>query len=269
MIAENSTSPDGRYGVLLPSHAPDSDDDTQVVNTLVDLQTHARLGVIEKAHYFQPYNHHGLKVQWASDSAWCIVTFEARYGFASITLVELHGATCAQTDLGEHIQKSLDAVIARQGKGHRGGCGAAHFRPAGDQLMVRATDQTNPKAFIEEPTWRALFQGTFDLKTKKWTRSEGRKTDLDEMTLLDSVFSDDLEDNRVFDREADRLKFYDDELNEVYRAIRRLLPVTRFAALKKQQIAWIKTLEAAETDAGKIKLIAERIGELQKLAWEP
>ena len=46
-------------------------------------------------------------------------------------------------------------------------------------------------------------------------------------------------------------------------------PDARFAVLKKQQIAWIETLEAAGTDAKKIKLIAGRVGELQKLAWEP
>lgn len=269
LIAENSTSPDGRYGVLLPPPDLDSDDDTKIVNTLVDLRTHAQLGVIQKAHYFRGYNHHGLKVHWAADSSWCVVTFEARYGFATITLVELRGATCVQTDLGEHIQKSLDAVIARQGKSHRGGCGAAYFRPVGEKILVRATDQTNPKAFAEEPTYCALFQGTFDLGTKKWVRSEGRKTDLEEMMLLESVFSEDLEDGRVFDREADRFKFYDGELNEVYRAVRRVLPAARFAALKKQQIAWIKILDAAHSDTAKIKLIAERIGELQKLAWEP
>jgi hypothetical protein len=268
-LAEDSTSPDGRYGVLLPTREEAAEDEDKITNSLVNLQTHARLGVIHKAHYFPGYNHHGLHVQWADDSSWCVVTFEERYGFGSITLVEPHGVNCTQTDLGDHIQKSLDAVIARQSKGGGGSCGTAYFRPIGRKLVVRATDQTNPKAFDDVPTYCASFLGTFDLKTKKWTRSEGLDINLSDRDLLEPAYSDNLEDNRIFDNDADRLKFYDDKLNNVYRGIRLLLPAARFAAVKKQQLAWIKTLEAAGSDSAKIKLIAQRIGELQQLAWEP
>jgi hypothetical protein len=236
---------------------------------LVNLQTHARLGVIHGAHHFPGYSHHGLQVEWAKDSSWCAVTFEERYGFGTITLVEPHGATCTQTDLGTHLQKALDAVIARQSKDGGGGCGSAYFHEApGRKVLVRATDQTNPKSLEGVHTWCALFQGTFDLKARKWTRSEERKIELDDMIALESAFSDTLDEHVTFSSEADRLKWHDDRLNDVYGGVRLLLPPERFAAVKKAQRAWLKQLEAGGSDTNKCKLMVARIGELREMVWE-
>ena len=269
VIAENSTSPDGRYGVLLPTRELAGDDEDSIRNVLVNLQSHARLGVIQGAHYFPGFNHRGLRVEWAEDSSLCVVTYEARYGFDTITVIEPRGATCAQGDIGRHIQKSLDAVIARQSRGSSGGCGSVFFRfaPRG-KVVVRATDQTNPKAFEDQPTWCALFQGTFDFTAKKWTRSDARKIDLEEKEALDTAFIGTLAENTTFASDADRLKRYDDMLNEVYRAVRLLLPGGRFAAVKKAQIAWLKQLDAIKSDAGKCKFMEARIEALREFVWD-
>ena len=168
-IAENSESADGRFGVLLPTRDTADADEDKIPNTLVDLEKHRRLGVIRGAHYFPGENHRGLQVTWVADSSWCAVVYEDRYGFGKITLVEPRGTTCTQTDLGLHIQEALDGVIARQAHGtSAGGYGNAHFRSApGRKILVRATGYTNPKSFADQPTYYALFQGTFDLAKGK------------------------------------------------------------------------------------------------------
>ena len=42
------------------------------------------------------------------------------------------------------------------------------------KVRVRALSQNNPKQFEEVKTYYALFQGTFDLATKKWTITDAR-----------------------------------------------------------------------------------------------
>ena len=62
-LAEKAESPDGRYGVLIPSQdTGESMDEDQVPDTLVELKTHRRLAVIRGAHYWHQ-NHRGLTVR--------------------------------------------------------------------------------------------------------------------------------------------------------------------------------------------------------------
>ncbi len=267
-IAENSESPDGHYGVLLPSReTAEKLEDTAIPNILVNLKTHRRLGVISAAEYFPGKNHAGLTVVWAPDSSWCVVTYHGRYGFDTVTLIEPKGATCKQTDLGQHIQKALNSAIAAQARDKTaGGFGSAYFRSGpGRTVLVRATAYTNPKAFDDVPTYHARFAGTFDLATRKWTASEAHKAaDID---ALDAAYSSKPEENITFTDEDSRLEWHDARLNEVYAGVRAVLPAERFAAVKKEQIAWLKQLEATDTPAKKCDLIAARIKELRKFVW--
>jgi uncharacterized protein YecT (DUF1311 family) len=267
-VAEHSESPDGRFGILLPSRlVADALEDDKMPNTLVNLKTHRRLGVIRTSHYFPGQNHSGLQVAWAPDSSWCAVTWEARYGFDTITLLEPKGATCTQVEIGRHIQKALNASIAQQAHDKsEGGYGSAYFHPGpGRTVLVRATAFTNPKSFDNVPTYWARFAGTFDLATRKWTASEAHKAE--DLDALHTAYSDTLEEGTIFADEDSRLQWHDDRLNETYAAVRSILPAERFAAVKKEQIAWLKQLEATDTPAKKCELIAARIKELRKLVW--
>ena len=49
--------------------------------------------------------------------------------------------------------------------------------------------------------------------------------------------------------------------------IRVILPAERFAAVKKEQIAWLKRFEATETGAKKCEMLRTRIQELRKYLW--
>ena len=267
-VAEDSVSPDGQFCVLVPSREKAGDvDEDMIQNFLVALPSHRNLATLRGTHYFPGENHRDLHVTWAKDSGWGVVTYEGRYGFENITLVSTHGRGFPQTDLGRHIQRVLNAAIASQtGEPSSSGYGSAYFRAGnGREILVRATALTDPKCLSEEGQLYAVFLGTFNSAVGKWTRSEAKKIEfLDDMT---TAFSDDFDKGRGFESEKNRLSWYDDRLNEVYRALRVLLPPDRFAHVKKKQIAWLKQLEAADSDKQKANLISVRVRELREMAW--
>jgi hypothetical protein len=266
IIAEKSESPNGRYGVLILNRtASDALDEDQIPNRIVDLKSHRRLCVIRGAHYFEGENHRGLTVKWAPDSSWCAVTYEERYGFGKITLIEIVGTKCTQTDLGGEIRRAMDAVIHKVSHGKDGGgYGSAYFRAGpGQTVLVRATSYTNPKSFPDQPTNNARFEGTFDLASHKWAHSSA--FDLNDWDSLTAAYADEPEPAEGTDE--DRLKGFDDRLNKVYNAVRAVLPAKRFAAVKKEQLEWLKQLDAQSSAAAKCKLMRTRIEELVKLLW--
>ena len=56
-------------------------------------------------------------------------------------------------------------------------------------------------------------------------------------------------------------------MNKVYRAAQFILPPARFAAIKREQIEWLKKRDAAPTISEKCKLMEARIKALQELVW--
>ncbi len=67
--------------------------------------------------------------------------------------------------------------------------------------------------------------------------------------------------------EEDKAKGFDDRMNEVYLAVRLVLPPARFAAVKKEQIEWLKKRDATTSIEEKCKLMEARIKVLQELLW--
>lgn len=267
-VPARTVSPNGRFGVLIPGRETMDQEEDQVRNFLVDLKSHRLLGAINNAHYFSSENHRGLDVTWAPDSTWCIVTYQARFGFGSITLIRIRGNTCEQDDLGSHIQKALDGAIRSQVQDPRIICdGIAYFQAAPNgRIVARATGSTNPKRFDDQSTHYALFEGIFDPASRRWIRSKTRTIPDD--SGLESVFSNLPVDSTEFESQEARLASYDACLNEVYNALRVILPAERFAALKAKQIAWIKKLDAMDSAGRKCDLIHDRIDELRRIAWE-
>lgn len=267
-VDEDSVSSDGRFGALVPfrEQAGDLDEDT-IQNFLVEIPTRRKLAAIRGAHYFSGENHRGLHVAWAGDSSWAVVTYDGRYGFENITAMDMHGSECRQADIGSHIQKALNSAISRQTGNPESTCyGTAYFRSgAGREILVRATGLTNPKCYPTDEQLFALFQGTFNPASGKWMRSEAQK--IESIDDMETAFSGSLDEGITFATEENRLAWYDDRLNEVYRAVRVILPRERFARVKKEQIAWLKKLEVTEPAGQKIDLIGERIRELRKLVW--
>ncbi len=273
IVHEQSESPDGRYGVIILSKQAAIDRDETEGNTtyLVNLQTRKTLGEVRGTDYFEHQNHRGLEVFWAPQSSVCMVENDGRYGADSISVLEINEASFTQTEIGDRIQKSLDGAMKKQAHDpEMAGDVSPYFRFGTDRkVRVRALSQNNPKQFEDVKTYYALFQGTFDVATKKWTVMDTRSINAEQDDALATAYGDleqDLE-HTTFQNEEDKAESLDQTMNKVYRAAQFILPPARFAAVKREQIDWLKKRNAAPSTDEKCKLMEARIKALQELVW--
>jgi uncharacterized protein YecT (DUF1311 family) len=239
-------------------------------NYLADLQNHRVLGKIDKVDYVEHQNHRGLAVFWAPQSSVCVIENDGRYGADSISVLEINDSSFAQTEIGDRIQKALDGVMKKQAHEQMSGYVSPHFRFGTDRkVRVRALSGNNPKQFDEVKTYYALFQGTFDLAAKKWTVTDARSINADQDDDLQTAYGDLEEDleHTTFENEESKAESLDQTMNNVYRAAQFILPPARFAAVKKEQIEWLKKRDAAPSVDEKCKLMEARIKALQELVW--
>jgi uncharacterized protein YecT (DUF1311 family) len=276
IVYKHSESPDGHYGVLVLSrHAAIEQDQTEGNTTyLANLQTRKTLGEIRGTDYFESQNHRDLQVVWAPDSSTCVLEYNGRYGFDSVFVLGLRGENFRQIDIGKHIQNTLGRLFD--------GFVNAYFRFVPDhKLKVRALSFTNPKALPDQPNDYAVFQGTFDLTVDEWVQTSAKKTE--EYDALQTAYQDDslkhiivaaspadVPENltgSVFSSEQEKFDALDKMMNDVYQAVRAVIPPDRFAQTKQEQIAWLKTRDAAQSVEEKAKLTESRIRTLQELLW--
>ena len=276
IVHESSESPDGHYGILVLSQQAAIDQDQTDGNTtyLANLQTRKTLGEIRGTDYFENQNHRDLQVVWAPDSSTCVLQYDGRYGFESVFVLELKGDSFRQIDIGKHIEKTL----ARLFEGYI----SPYFRfGPGHKLKVRALSLTNPKALPDQPSNYGVFQGTFDLDAGKWTQASSKKTD--EYDALQNAYQHDFAQHMivaaspadvpanftgsVFSSEQEKFDALDKMMNDVYHAVQAVTPPDRFAKVKREQIAWLKTRDAAQSVEEKAKLTESRITTLQEVLW--
>ena len=272
VVYENTTSPDGRYGVLVPTMETwEKDESISEANYLADVKNHQVLGKIDSVEYFEHQNHRGLQAFWDPQSSVCVVQNDGRYGADSISVLEINDSSFAQTEIGDRIQKSLDGAMKKQAHDHdMSGYVSPYFRFGTDRkVRVRALAENNPKQFDDVKTYYALFQGTFDVAAKKWSVTDARSITADQDDALATACSDldqDLE-HTTFQNEEDKADSLDQTMNKVYRAAQFILPPARFGAVKTEQIEWLKKRDAAPTISEKCKLMEARIKALQELVW--
>ena len=99
--------------------------------------------------------------------------------------------------------------------------------------------------------------------------TDARSINADQDDALSAAYSDleqDLE-HRTFENEENKADLLDETMNRVYRAAQLILPSARFAAVKKEQIEWLKKRDAASSISEKCKLVEARIKALQELVW--
>ena len=270
IIHENSESPDGRYAVLVQSQdAALAEDDNESAVYLADTKAHATLGEISKVDYFEHQNHRGLEVFWAPDSSFCVVENDGRYGADMISILEIRDFSFVQTEIGERIQKSLDGAMKKQvHNSEMSGYVSPYFRLGTDRkVRVRALSENNPKQIDNVKTYYALFQGTFDLVTRKWTVTDAHSITAEQSAALDWGYQKPDFENTTFANEDDRAKSLDEQMNQVYQAAKFILPQARFAAVKQEQIEWLKKRDAVGSIGEKCKLMEARITALQDLLW--
>ena len=112
VVQKNSTSPDGRYAVLVATpDAAEQQSSNESAVYLADVKAHTAVGEIEKVDYFEHQNHRGLEVFWAPDSRYCVVENDGRYGLDSVILLKLKNNTFEQVDLGKHVETTQKRVL--------------------------------------------------------------------------------------------------------------------------------------------------------------
>jgi uncharacterized protein YecT (DUF1311 family) len=225
------------------------------------------LGKIDKVDYFEHQNHRGLAVFWAPQSSICVVENDARYGADSISVLQINDSSFTQTEIGDRIQKSLDGAMKKQAHDREmAGDVSPYFRFGTDpKVRVRALSQNNPKQFEDVKTCYALFQGTFDVAAEKWTVMDARSINAEQDDTLATAYTD-LE-HTTFRNEEDKAESLDQTMNKVYRAAQFILLPARFAAVKREQIKWLKKRNAAPSTGEKCNLMEARIKALQELVW--
>jgi hypothetical protein len=270
VVHSGTESPGGRYGILVPPHEPEPDEDSNCY--LADLQSHRVLGILEGVDYFENRNHAGLSAVWSADSNRCVVTRAGRFGFDTIVLVEIRGRTFRQVDLGTAIQHSLDAVIAKEAaKDHLenpGGPATAYIRLAKDgRIRFRAVSTSNPKELDDVQTYCALFQGTYDSGAARWTVTDARPITGQMFDTLLVAYENAGDEVTQFPSEQAKAAAYDRQLNDVYDALRLILPKTEFEKVKAAQLGWLKERNAAPSLEEKNRLVLARIKALLDLLW--
>src|SRR5262249_11646526 len=129
-----------------------------------------------------------------------------------------------------------------------------HFRLGTDRkVRVRALSQNNPKQFEDVKTYYALFQGTFDLGAKKWIVTDARSITEEQSGVLDVGYQKPDFANTTFANDDDRAKSLDEQMNQVYQAVKFILPPARFAKRKQEQTDWLKKTRRRGVDSGKMR----------------
>jgi len=278
VVHQNSGSPDGEFGVLVPGseYEDEASQDSDQANYLANLKKQELLGKIAGADYFERQNHRDLNVIWSADSKACVVDYEGRFGFDTISVLQLKGYGFEQTDLGKYIEKAMAAAVGEKGTG------SAWFRFAPNKkLLVRALAYTGNPKLMDESSKQARFAGTFDLTSKKWNASEAHKTNkFDALSAIytkpSAVFiapggdQSKVPENfrgTIVSSAEEKAETVDQDMNEVYKNLRIVLPPARFAKVHQEQLGWLKKRDAAKSVEEKSKLTEERTRALRDLAW--
>jgi hypothetical protein len=274
VVHENSESPDHKFGLVVPAGltpgSEDADEGSEAsddANYLANLETNALLGKIADANHVENQKYSNLNVIWSADSKTCVVNQEARFGFVTISVLQLKGTGFQQTDLGRHIERALAAAAGDEGTGNAW----LRFAP-NNKLLVRALYYTgNPKGMVvgdldgrDKNRKIARFAGTFDLISKKWSTSEAYKTN--HWDALYAIY-DEPDTGISVPSEEKRPERSDEDMNEVYENLRIVLSPARFAKVHQEQVAWLKKRDAAKSVEEKSKLTKERTRALRDLVW--
>lgn len=264
VLDESSRSPDGHYGISIPRHDPQYDDQTylilpddiQIANYLDDLKTNQHLGKI-RSDYIEGEPHRRLNVFWTSDSKWCVVECDDRFGFSSITIVVPNGSHFSQTDVGKRIQKALEGAIKDQPYIE------PYFRLTNNRkLLVRALTWTRSDA-----PYHGFFQGTYDLNSDKWIASTASQITSEKTDAITDAYQDYSSKQLDGVSPDEKSDYVDQRLNQVYQGVRAVMAPARFAEVKQKQLAWLKARDALSSADEKLTFTETRVEELEELLW--
>jgi len=267
IVAEDSRSPDGRYGILIRSNEDDGlpfDEDaweaTLKTNYIADFQAHSVVARVNNAYYAQGANHRNLEVRWAPDASWCLAIYEARFGIFSVQLLLPSRNGVEQVALGELVvqacsEKVPDAELSFD-------CRQTSL----GRLVVCSSGTNNPKGFEDRQTRYVCFRGSFDLATRHWLKAEAKEVTIAEYEAvsMQEVKVQEVSENEMPQEMAERL---DERLNRVYRALRVFLPRESFNVLRQEQRVWLSETEKVKEVETRNQRVEARVVELERRFW--
>jgi uncharacterized protein YecT (DUF1311 family) len=262
-IADDTDSPDGHYSILAPGR--DAADEEAGNNFLVDPKAHKVLGKIVNASYLPGRSRQGVSANWSDDSRQCVVQFDERDGIYSVAILETKGESLRQYDVSSKMKEVLSTAMYGKKNGKAALQMASNYGP-GTQIRFRALADSDPRRHADSQTV-GYFWGTFDTATGKWVATEARKADAELADCFFAVFNAaDDEDYAKYSAEnnGDNLER---DLNGTYHALKMMLPADKFAALKKEQIEWLKKRDAIPAGEERTKFVIARVNALRALLW--
>lgn len=262
-LADDTTSPDGHYGIIAPVLAANpTDEDT---NFLVDLKARKVLGKIINSSHEIGRNRSGVHADWSDDSKLCVVQFDSRYGFYSTIVLAPKDDTFQQFNVGVKIKEVLAAAMYKmKSEGTAPGLDS-RYAPGG-KILFRAWADNDPKR-TSNSAIAGLFWGTFDTTTGKWLSTTAKKVDIETVDSAYNAYRDVDPDYAGYSAE-NKAEAIEHELNDTYRVLKAVLPADQFAALKKDQLAWLKKRETPKTDDEFRKMTEDRVKMLKAKLWE-
>ncbi len=183
-LAEDSASPDGKYGVI---HADSGEIADEIARDFLVALKPFRILAANEGRAYRTYHGHspdGMTVEWAKDSSAALVTVEGKWGPVGFTLFELHdGRVTRQTDLFPQIERLLQPGL-RQSKikmiasyvwASSGGVGItleendSHIDADGRRIHFDLSGTSNPKP-MEPPidTWHGHLVAVWSIPEARW-----------------------------------------------------------------------------------------------------
>jgi uncharacterized protein YecT (DUF1311 family) len=261
---EDTSSPDGRYGILAVKPPDDSSDknydankffEELEINYLADLKKHQIIAPITGVSYPDMAHRGPLTTQWAADDSWCVACYDGKWGFRTVKLLQLGDGRMKQTDLGDSIQNECDKVT-------KAFLSFSCKPEGGSVLEVSAAGLDNPKELPEVPSHYVVFSGTYDLAANRWRvlhAHAASRTEYEKATGSEAPHND--------AEEARRAKL-DTELNRVYHELKARLPAESFAKVQIEQRDWLagagmEATATAENDRTQARI--EALGKLLRV----
>ena len=266
-LAEAGTSPDGHYGILIPgADAPARPDDAEATNFLVDVKAQQVLGKIAKSNYEKDGRRMGLHVDWSPDSKICVVLYEARFGYHSVSALLPAGGKFQQYDLGTKVAQALGRAMNGKKDEEAGVPEFLSRFGGGTKILVRGAANDDPKQ-MRERSESAFFTGIFDAATGTWSKTAAHQVDQATYDSFAEGYGPLQTDWKDFDAQS-KAENLDRFLNAVYRVLKANLPAEKFAAVKKEQVAWLKERDALKDPERQSAFVIARIKALKELAWQ-
>lgn len=270
-IEEESVSPDGHYGILIPSiDSPVEGENFGEVNYLADIKEHQVLGRIQDARYSERANHASLKTSWTPDSRLCLLEYQARYDIHSLVVVEVEaGKLIRQSSIAGPALKEIEAVMVRQMKGEKDAvCPWFYCRIDQDRkVLARSVASTNIKRREDRATYYAYFAGVYDVAAGRWVESEAVPVTEEKGLALSSLLDDAPPGNGFTEADGGYSEALQENLDEAYHALQSVLSPERFAQVKSQQSSWLKLRDAEDKRDARNAMTVKRILELRDMVW--